>query len=207
MINPLSDGFPMAVTVGGAEYEINTDFRTALTIMEAFEDPGLTWLDKQAITLALLYGENLPDDPVEAFDMAVFFLDCGEDHGENQVEGGGDRPERLYSFSHDARYIYSAIQMTHGIDLEAVEYMHWWRFCYLFQDLREDCYFQRMVYLRNRRAQGKLTKEERGEWRRNEAVLLLPDQRDPEAEAANADFMARYRQAQERRAAARKNQE
>lgn len=205
MMNPLADGFPTAVTVGGVEYEVDTNFRTALTIMEAYEDPGLTWLDRQAITLTLLYGENIPPDTVEAFDMAVFFLDCGEDRSGGQEEKNDTG--RLYSFSHDARYIYSAIQMTHGIDLAAVEYMHWWRFCYLLQDLREDCYFQRMIYLRSRRARGKLTKEEREEWRRNEDVLLLPEQRDSEAEAANADFMARYRAAQERRAVARKNSE
>lgn len=202
-MNPLSDGFPTALTVGGVEYEIDTDFRTALAIMEAYEDPGLTWLDRQDITLALLYGEHIPPDVVEAFELAVFFLDCGEDRG--GAREGQEDTGRLYSFSHDARYIYSAIQMTHGIDLAAVEYMHWWRFCYLLQDLCEDCYFQRMIYLRSQRARGKLTKAEREEWRRNEAVLLLPEQRDPEAEAANEDFMARYRQAQERRKAERKN--
>lgn len=199
MTNPLTDGFPTAVVVGGAEYTIDTDFRTAITIMEAFEDPELTWLDKQDVALALLYGDHIPEDLAAAFDMAVFFLDCGETH-EGWDRGEDPRTDRLYSFQHDARYIYSAIQMTHGIDLAAVGYMHWWRFCYLFQDLREDCYFQRMVYLRSQRARGKLTKAEREEWRRNEAVLLLTEQRDPEAEAANADFMARYREAQKRRA-------
>lgn len=204
MIDPLADGFPTAVVVGGVEYEIDADFHTALDIMRAYEDPGLTWLDKQEITLALLYGDNIPPDFTEALDMAVFFLDCGEDRGGDPARETGTG--RLYSFSYDARYIYSAIQMTHGIDLAAVDYMHWWRFCYLLQDLREDCYFQRMIYLRARRAQGKLSKEEKEEWRRNEAVLLLPEQRDPETEAANADFMARYREAQERRAAERKNE-
>ena len=198
MMTPLADGFPTAVVVGGAEYEVNTDFRTALTIMEAWEDPGLTWLDKQDVTLALLYGDNIPPDPLEAFDMAVFFLDCGEEP--KQKEEDGEDLGRLYSFTHDGKFIYSAIHMTHGIDLADVDYLHWWRFCYLLQDLNEDCYFQRMIYLRRQKALGKLTKEEQEEWRRNEAILLLPENRDPEAEAANADFMAKYHAAKERRA-------
>ena len=196
MSGTLADGFPTAVMVGGVEYEVDSDFRTAITVMEAFEANDLTWIDKQDITLSMLYGDNVPEDTAEAFDMALFFLDCGERRTMGAEE---DSHGRLYSFAHDARYIYSAIQMTHGVDLASVEYMHWWRFCYLLQDLREDCYFQRMLYLRSRRAQGKLTKEEREEWRRNEAILTLPEYRDPETEAANNDFMARYREAQERR--------
>ena len=198
MMTPLADGFPTAVVVGGAGYDVNTDFRTALNIMEAWEDPGLTWLDKQDVTLALLYGDNIPPDPVEAFDMARFFLDCGEEP--KPKEEDSEDLGRLYSFTYDGKYIYSAIHMTHGIDLDAVKYMHWWKFCYLLQDLSEDCYFQRMIYLRAQKARGKLTKEEKEEWRRNEAILLLPENRDPEAEAANADFMAKYQAAKERRA-------
>lgn len=195
-MNPLAEGFPTALTVGGVDYSVDTDFRTALTVMMAFEDPSLTWLDKQEVAIALLYGDNAPPDKAEAFELARLFLDCGEERSA-LGEDDGDDLGRLYSFTHDAKYIYSAIQMTHGIDLAAVEYMHWWRFCYLLQDLSEDCYFQRMVSLRARKALGKLTKEEREEWRRNATILTLPENRDPEAEAANEDFMARYRRARE----------
>lgn len=189
------DGFPTSVIVGGVEYGIDADFRTALDIMAAYEDLGLTWLDKQDITIAMLYGDNIPPDTNAAFDMAVFFLDCGE---ERQAGEDGEAPRRLYSFSHDARYIYSAIAMTHSIDLDSVKSMHWWRFCYLLQDLNEDCYFQRMLHLRNKYALHKLTKEEREEWRRNEKILCLPQYKDPEKEAAGDEFMARYRAAQAR---------
>lgn len=198
-MNPLSDGFPTALTVGGVDYEIDSDFHTALTIMEAFEDPSLTWLDKQEIAIDFLYGENQPPDRAEAFELARLFLDCGEER--QTAEDDGPDLGRLYSFSHDGKFIYSAIRRSHGIDLDTVGYLHWWKFCYLLQDLSEDCYFQRMLSLRARRALGKLTKEEKEEWRRNADILTLPEYRDPEAEAANDAFMARYNEAARRRKA------
>lgn len=106
--------------------------------------------------LRLLYKE-IPPDTQKACELAVYFLNCGE---EKEGEAGSPA-RRIYSFAKDAKYIYSAIRQTHGIDLETVKYLHWWKFCYFFLDLDPDCMFQQMLHLRQQKQQGKLTKEER----------------------------------------------
>jgi len=154
-MNTLLDQFPTAVEIDNVEYEINSDFRTCLKIILAFEDLELTIIEKQAIMLDLLY-KQLPPDKLKAIDIAIKFLNCG-DTGTNQSFNN----ERLYSFQKDARYIYSAIKQTHGVDLETVGYLHWWKFCYMFLDLNEDCFFIRIIGYRQKRNQNKLTQEER----------------------------------------------
>lgn len=184
-MNPLLSHFPTALSVGGAVYPIDADFRTCLRILLAFEDDALLPFEKQAVMLRLLYKERPPDDMPEACRKAVLFLDCGEMPSESE---GGASGQRFYSFAKDAKYIYSAIRQTHGVDLETVDFLHWWKFCYMFLDLREDTAFQGILTLRRRKADGRLTKEERDLWYRFEDVLALPQTADPERAAAEAAF-------------------
>lgn len=184
-MNHLTGKFPEAVRIDGEVYPLNTDFRVGVQIMEAFEDTRLTNLEKQAVMCGLLF-QKIPEDFEKACRAAVKFLDCGE----TAEEGGDDMPaKRVYSFTKDARYIYSAILQTHGVDLQKAEHLHWWTFCAMFHDLREDCTFQTMVSLRRRAAEGKLTKEERQIWHKMRHVLSLEESEpDPERDAALAEF-------------------
>lgn len=187
-MNPLTDPFPQSVLIYGKEYEINTDFRIGVDIMLAFEDKALSEADKQRVMLELLYKE-IPPDLASAQEMAVLFLNCGEE--ERGEASTGARNMRVYSFEKDAKYIYSAFRQTHGIDLESIDYLHWWKFCYMFLDLNPDTMFQQMVSLRQRKQLNKLTKEERELYQRMEHILELPELKDAETLAAEAEFMSR----------------
>lgn len=157
-MNALIDRFPTALEVAGKEYGIDADFRTCLRIILAFEDAELTDMEKQFVMLKLLFQET-PHDLEAAAAAAVRFINCGEDTG----KGSGSDEARLYSFEHDAKYIFAAVKQSHGIDLETVDFLHWWKFSYLFLDLHEDCFFCKLLYLRKQKAKGQLTKAER-EW-------------------------------------------
>lgn len=185
-MNVLADKFPTSIEIDGKEYELNTDFRVGLNIMLAFEDLELTGQEKNLVMLRSLYKE-IPPDPLKACELAVFFLDCGEGADEGTAPA-----KRVYSFSRDAKYIYSAIRQTHGIDLEAVEHLHWWKFCYLLLDLDQDSFFQQIIYLRRQKQRGKLTKEERETCMRLHDILELPEQKDQEAGAAEREFMEKF---------------
>ena len=186
-MNVLIDRLPEMVEIDGECYPLRTDYRTALRIMEAFEDPVLTEQEKQMIMLELLY-EQIPDNLEKACEMAVKFLNGGDDGG-NRTKQQQDDCERRYSFSKDGKYIFTAILQTHGIDLERVDNLHWWKFLYLFMDLREDCFFSRIIYYRTQRAKGKLTKEEAAYCRSISDILDLPEEHDREAEEAANVFM------------------
>lgn len=185
-MNILTDRLPTAVEIDGKEYSIDTDFRTSLQIIMAFEDANLTSYEQSAIMLKLLYGDVIPPNIEKAQELAIKFLNYGSDDGEGVSSG---ESERLYSFSKDAKYIYSAIKGTHGIDLETVDYLHWWKFCYLFLDLNEDCFFSKIIYYRTQRNRGKLTKEEQEYCAQIKDILDLPKVRTSQEIAAQNEFM------------------
>lgn len=190
-MNVLIDKLPMSVRIGDKVYAIRTDFRVCLKIMLAFEDYGLTDYEKSAVMLNLLY-EEIPPDLESAMRLAVKFLDGGMSTPQQDAENRScDEVERLFSFSHDANRIYSAFRSTYGIDLSAVEYMHWWTFMSLFMDLGEDCAFNNLVALRKRKRDGKLTKEEKQMWNATPELFELPKAPDAERDAAIAEFNKR----------------
>lgn len=184
-MNALTERFPTRAKIDGQYYELNTDFRIGIKIMLAFEDAELSVFEKQLIMLRLLYKE-IPPDTQKACELAVKFLDCGESGG---TAGSGGDGTRYYSFAKDAKYIYSAIRKSHGIDLDATPYLHWWKFCYMFMDLREDCMFSRILYYRQQRRRGKLTAEERAYCAQIADILDLPGDWSPEEQDAADEFM------------------
>lgn len=165
-MNILFEQLPEAVEIDGIEYAINTDFRVCLRVILAFEDPELTPLEKQALLLENLYPDQ-PHNLGKALELAIKFLNGGE------IQGEGDGP-RLYSFSKDARWIFSAFRQTHGIDLESAE-LHWWKYLALFMDLGSDTAFCNLVSLRKRIKTGKASKEERKAYQEMKDLIDLPD--------------------------------
>jgi hypothetical protein len=184
-MNILTQALPSAVAIDGQEYAINTDFRVCLRVILAFEDEGLTGYEKQLILLVNLYPQP-PHDLKAALEMGLRFLDGGKE----SVEGEIDASPRLYSFSKDAGYIFSAFQQTHGIDLEVAE-LHWWKFLALFMDLGSETTFCNLVSLRKRVKSGKATKDERAAAREMGEAFEIPepDTRTGEERENEDEFM------------------
>ncbi|MEM5769938.1 MAG: bacteriophage Gp15 family protein [Bacillota bacterium] len=185
-MNALIDKFPSFVEIGENQYEVNTDFRKCLKIMLAFEDMELTDTEKQLIMLGNLYKE-MPPDYLAALKQAVWFLNSGKS------EPGGVEQPRLFSFSKDAEYIYSGIMQTHGIDIQQVEAMHWWKFTALLMSLDETCFFNKIVALRSKKLKGKLTKEEAIYCDEISDILELPQVMSSEDMATLDDFYSQLR--------------
>lgn len=185
-MNILTDVLPTAVEIEGQVYELDTNFRTCLKIILAFEDNELAQFEKQAILLDNLY-PVIPENTQKALENGIKFLDGGDE----PEEGEGGSITRLYSFSKDAQFIFSAFKQTHGIDLEEVEYLHWWKFIYLFVDLGSGTTFTNLVSLRKRLADGKATKEERAAAREMGDLLEVPqvDNRTLEEKESEERFM------------------
>lgn len=163
---------PRYVVVQNKRYALNTDYRTALRILAAFEDAELADLEKQGIMLQLLY-KTVPPDETEAVRLALLFLNCGET--QTQTE---DMPP-LYSFTVDAPLIYAALRKSHGVDVLAEE-IHWYRFVALFCDISEDSFFARLLYLRRASREGTLTPEEKRVAAALKNYMHVPQSKTPE---------------------------
>jgi hypothetical protein len=167
-MNLLTDIMPTAVMIDGKETSINSDFRTCLRIITAFEDNELTGLEKQLVLLTNLYPDK-PENVKAAVEQGIKFLNGGKVDDEESHE-----KHRLYSFEKDAPFILAAFRQTHGIDLETAD-MHWWKFLALFMDLGGETTFSNLVSLRKRVKSGKASKEEKAAAREISEIFDLPE--------------------------------
>ena len=142
-------GYPDQAIVNGERYEIRTNFRTSILFELMMQDDGLDARTKVWKGLNL-YFPVIPNDLSAAVDAALWFYRCGREETmlqKRMAERKGKK--QVYSFEHDAGRIYAAFLLAYKIDLQDVEYMHWWRFRYLFESLPKDCEFVRAMEYRS----------------------------------------------------------
>lgn len=168
---------PEALEVGGRPIPINADFRNALTIFEAWNDPELTSEEKAYVCLARLYAAPLPYYHAdEAYRKAVWFL------------GGGDIPMsepeavRTIDWKHDESMIMPAVSKTVGVpDIRGLPSLHWWTFLGAFGEIGEGL-LSTVIHIRQKKARGeKLSKTEERFWRKNKKLCKIVT---PEEQAA-----------------------
>ena len=173
---------PKALTVAGREWAIRADFRDVLNILDAFDDPELTEVEKAYVCLHNLYvdfADLPPGDYAEAYRAAVAFID----HGLGGQEGG----PRTVDWEQDAPLLFPAVNRAAGYEVRDAAFLHWWTFLGLFMEIRESVYAT-VLALRQKRARGeKLEPWERDFWRRNAGICRLR----PKLSAAEAEEKAR----------------
>lgn len=138
--NILLDDLPEAVTVEGKSFFIDSDFRTCI-ILEKILSSDMPAKDKIEEAITLFYTDEVPNDLEEAVEAILFLYRCGEEPKQNQrrkKNGNVElKPKMIYSFEYDAPYIFGAFMSQYHIDLNEIEYMHWWKFQALFRSLED----------------------------------------------------------------------
>lgn len=135
-MNILIDLLPDHVTIKGVEYEINSDFRTSILFELLMQDKNISEEEKLISAIELYYKE-VPGDLNEAINKIIWFYTCGKDAQSYKGTGKGKNIQ-VYSFEHDAEYIYSAFLDQYRINLQQVDYLHWWEFKAMFKGLTEE---------------------------------------------------------------------
>ncbi|WP_461206928.1 bacteriophage Gp15 family protein [Clostridium sp. DL1XJH146] len=134
-MNILIDLVPTFINIDGKEYEINSDFRTSILFELLMQDNDLP--DENKIMQALeLYYPITPENVNEAVEQMLWFYRCGKDIISSK--GNGKSSINIYNFDYDDDYIYSAFVDQYRIDLQDIEYLHWWKFKAMFKALKED---------------------------------------------------------------------
>jgi len=198
-MNLLINDPPTEIEVCGIFYPIDAHYRNCLVILSAFEDIELTHSEQLELMLERLFTKipdhpdaKIPPDRRAAVNAAIDFLNCGED-----LKLSKDGP--TYSFTQDAKYIRSAMEKSHRINLEEVGFLHWWKFIYLFFDLDENCFFARLTDLRSRKKKNKLTKEEKMYVSEHPELFNLKRLEMTIDQELEDEFNARYKAAAARR--------
>ena len=138
---------PKSLEVDGKEYEINSDFRTVLVIFQAYNDPELTDFEKMEVCLQCIYKER-PKNVEAALEKAMWFLDGGDMPKSKQA------PVKIMDWEYDQSMYFPAVNKAAGYETREVEYLHWWSFLGLFNEIPEGLYSQ-VINIRSKRAKGK----------------------------------------------------
>ena len=160
---------PTSLEFGGREWNINTDYRDILTIIEAFEDNELNEQEKAFVCLHNLYCEfeDIPNNLYQAaYEKAVEFIDVGsKDQSRSQI--------RTMDWEQDAPIIFPAINHVAGYEVRSAKYLHWWTFIGMFMEIK-DSTCATVFSLRQKKARGKkLEKYEKEYWAQNKELCVL----------------------------------
>lgn len=137
-MNILIDLLPNKVSIEDKEYEINSDFRTSILFELLMQDDNLSEEDKLYYALSLYY-PILPQNISKAVEEMLWFYKCGKEVDNNNSSRGKNKViSQIYSFDYDDEYIYSAFLDQYGLDLQDIEFLHWWKFKAMFKALKED---------------------------------------------------------------------
>lgn len=149
--NILIDPLPTTVEVAGRDISINADFRTAILfeqLMQSKEQDNV----KGRIAFELFFPSEslkaiLSDAQAtsDAIDAIVWFYSCSRqtrETVEQRTQYAGRRSNfgiqrRIYDFDVDAPLIYAAFLAQYGVDLQDVDFLHWWKFSAMFSALND----------------------------------------------------------------------
>lgn len=177
MSNILTEKLPTNLIVSGETCSINSDFRIGIQFEELLNNKILS--DEDIWTQALvLYYPIVPQDINEAIQQMMWFYRCGKDL--KQSEEDEERPrENIYSFEHDAESIYSAFLDQYRVDLQEVEYLHWWKFKALFSAFKEDTDISKKMSIRATDI-NKMPLEQREYYKKLKKIYEIPHDEDEE---------------------------
>jgi hypothetical protein len=169
---------PKSLLIGSKLYRINSDYRVALLIFEAMGDPDLTAAEKAIVAVQCLYTDDIPGDALqEAVKCAYWFLDGGDMPKETRAQ------VKLLDWQQDESIIFPAVNKVAGYETRAVDYLHWWSFLGMFNEIGEGL-FATVVGIRLKRSKGKkLEKWEREFYNEHKSMICLRRQLSAEEKA------------------------
>lgn len=163
------------------EYErlkIETNFRSFILFELLMQDRNINEKNKIILALNLFYKEP-PQDIKKAIDGILWFYTRGKTENKEKSNEESTR-NNIYSYEYDAELIYSAFLSQYGIDLNEIEYLHWWKFKSLFEGLNEENKVCKYMEYRSIDLSKIKDKEEKKKYKKLKQLCALPDERTEE---------------------------
>ena len=168
---------PQTATIGGVEYQLTTDYRDVLEIIDHLNDPEKPEYLRWQIAVALFFDcEEFPEEYLqEAMEYLAMFISCGD-------ISAAPGP-KLMDWEQDAQVIVADVNKVAGTEIRAVPYLHWWTFLSYFRAIGEG-QFLNLVSIREKLRSGKkLEPWEREYYQKNPERVILKTKYSAEEEA------------------------
>lgn len=166
--------------------KIETNFRSFILFELLMQDNDLSSEEKINLTLNLFF-HNQELKSVEEIKSALngilWIYTLGkskEKENKNKKEVREKKQKAIYSFEYDANLIYSAFLSQYGIDLNEIDYLHWWKFKSLFEGLNDDNRICEIMGYRAVDLSKIEDKKQREHYQKLKNKFALPDNRSEE---------------------------
>lgn len=180
MINLLLDNIDEVVK-DRIKIDFDTNFRIGIAFEIMMQNPKYSMQAKTYQALKLFYPEmNKIKDTKKAIDDIIWFYSCGKSEEETSQKNKKGKNKQIYSYEFDNDLIYSAFKNQYNVDLEEIEYLHWWKFKAMFNGLKSD---NRIVEIMGYRAMelSKIKdKDMKKHYKQLQEEYKLPDMRSEE---------------------------
>lgn len=180
-MNILLDKLPLMTPSG---YKINTDYRNGIRFELLMQDNEVEENLKLSIALNIFYDE-IPNDIEKALNDIIWFYKMEKENVKTKAVKQEKKSKQIYSYDYDDEYIYSAFLQQYNINLNSIEYLHWWEFKSLLQGLTEDTLFVKIMGYRAIDLGKIKDKEEQKRYRELQKIYALPDMRTEEQKEAD----------------------
>lgn len=175
--------------------KIETNFRSFILFELLMQDKDLSSEEKINLTLNLFFhNQELKsvDEIKKALNGILWIYTLGkseEKEDKNKKEAREKKQKAIYSYEHDANLIYSAFLSQYRIDLNDIDYLHWWKFKSLFEGLNDENKICEIMGYRAVDLSKIEDKKQREHYRKLKNKFALPDNRsveEKEQDFANA---------------------
>lgn len=179
MFSLLLDKLPTTIIIDNKEYEINSNFRNSILFEIMMLDDELT--EEEKITTALnLYYPVIPNNINKAIDEIIKFYSCGFNETSTNSISPNKTYNDVYNFEFDSEYIYSAFLDQYNIDLNSINYLHWWKFKAMFKSLKEDNLISKIISYRSIDLSEIQDEDERTRYKNLKELYKLPNKYEKE---------------------------
>lgn len=165
------------------EYEglkVNTNFRSFILFELLMQDRQYSKKEKIMLSLNLFYDE-IPKNIKKAIDGIIWFYTKGKEIKQNNNEKAkNENKKRIYSFEYDADLIYAAFLDQYKLDLNEIEYLHWFKFKAMFEGLKSENKICEIMGYRAININKIKNKEEKDRYKKLQREWALPDDRTEE---------------------------
>lgn len=191
MINLLLDNIDEVVK-NRIKIDFDTNFRACVTFEIMMQNPRYSDKAKTFQALNLFYPEISQIKNVkQAIDDIIWFYSCGKSEEKtSQKEKTNRKNKQIYSYVFDNDLIYSAFKNQYNIDLEEIDYLHWWKFKAMFNGLKADNKIVEIMGYRSIELSEIKDKEMRKHYKKLQQIYKLPDMRTEEQK--ESDFACAF---------------
>lgn len=189
-MNFFYETFPNTVSIHGEDVAIITDFREYIRLLDMLKCEELNAMQKTTF-LAQYFLDEIEVDTEAILALTAFVvMNSDSDEADPDEEEGeiveSRSKKNLFSYEIDYPFILSGFLRDYGIDLEMVEYLHWWKFRMLFDGLSEDTEIKQRIMYRSIDLSDIKDKDERNRIAKIQRRIRLPQESLTDYDIGNA---------------------